>query len=240
MRKVYQKLRKSSGEFGPIVEIGSLFLLYSTFAMNERLRQEDPSKVTRIEKPEGVYTIVYGAHNRRTNLDFVPPDLDAFVIEWPSDRYGQELPEYFSGLGRLFLPQFSSVLDYAERYRIPVYHADLGIRSFIAFPEIYLLPFRPTSRLRETITAHKEEWLMKNVEGLNHLVTVIGAAHTGIEGQIRKRNEDRLNSLQRLGPIIRGISRQRSVYSIPRFDFNGNEWELGKVLEVPDLRELVS
>ncbi len=143
-------------------------------------------------------------------------------------------------MGRLFLPQFSSILDYAEANQAPVYHADLGIKGIIAFTETIMLPFQPTSGLRETITAHKEEWLMRNVEGTNHLVTIIGYEHTGIEEQIKKSHEDRFNYLRRLNVIVKGISRQRrGIYSIPRFDFDGNEWKLKEVLEVPDLKELV-
>ncbi len=49
--------------------------------MNERLRQEDPTKVVRIDKPEGTYTIMYGPHNKRTNTDLLPKNFDGFVIE---------------------------------------------------------------------------------------------------------------------------------------------------------------
>lgn len=207
--------------------------------MNERLKGQETTRVVKIDKPEGTYTIIYGAHNRETNSDLFPKSFDGFVVEWPSDN-GQKLPDYFSGLGRLLMQQFQSVLEYAEANRVPIYNTDISVKGIVFWPTLLLLPFNPpTSRLREAIMAHKEEWMMKNVKGVNHLVTIIGSSHVGIEQQIKKPYEDRLNSLRHLRLVIKGVAgKKNSIYSIPRFDFNGKEWQLREVLEVPDLKAL--
>lgn len=197
--------------------------------------KDNLQRVAQIDKPEGVYTLVYGAHNKRTNLELLPPTLDAIVIEWPSYT-GSKPPGYFSELGRLFLPQFSTVLDYAKDRQLPIYHTDLGL-GFLANFEIFL-PGRPSTWFRNVVMAHKGEWLMRNVTGMKHFAMVLGEGHTGIEGQLRRSPEDRIKALQRLSLILKALSRRETIFNISRYDYNGSEWQLGGMFEVPELKAI--
>lgn len=188
-----------------------------------------------ISKPEGLYTIVYGAHNKRTNLALLPSTLDGIVIEWPSHT-GLKKPEYMSDFGRLFMPQFSTVLEYAERIHLPVYHTDLGL-NLLPWIEMFL-PWRPSTGLRNVIMAHKAEWMMRNIVDINHLGMVLGAGHNGIEDQLRRTPEDRIRSLRRLSIILKALTRRKTIPSISEYDFTGSEWKLAEVFEVQDLKDI--
>ena len=192
-------------------------------------------RAIQVSKPEGLYTVVYGAHNKKTNLELLPHTLDGIVIEWPS-HVGLKQPEYMSEFGRLFIPQFSSVLEYAERIQLPIYHTDLGLSLLSRFE--LLLPERPSTWFRNVVMAHKGEWLMRNVDGMGHLGMVVGNGHDGIEDQLKKSAEDRIKSLQRLSLVLKALSRSKTIPSISRYDFSDSEWQLGEVFEVPDLKKI--
>lgn len=186
-------------------------------------------------KPEGLYTIIYGAHSKKTNLALLPETLDGIVMEWPSYT-GSGQPGYMNNSGRLLLPQLSTVLEHAEGKKLPVYHTDLELNKFF-WLEMFL-PAQPSTWFRNVVMAHKGEWLMKNVEGMRHLCMVLGADHNGIENQLRKTREDRIKSLQHLSILLKAISRRKTIPSISRYDFNGIVWQLGEVFEVQDLKDI--
>lgn len=192
-------------------------------------------RAVEVNKPEGLYTIIYGAHNKGTNLSLLPNTLNGIVIEWPS-HIGLKQPEYMTDFGRLFMPQFSTVLEHAEGIHLPVYHTDLGL-NLLSWIEMFL-PWRPSTGLRNAIMAHKAEWLMRNVDNMNHLGMILGSGHSGIEDQLRKTPEDRIKSLRRLSIILKALSRRKTIPNISRYDFNGSQWKLEEVFEVQDLRDI--
>lgn len=94
--------------------------------------------------------------------------------------------------------------------------------------------------LRDAIIAQKEEWLMKRRGNQPHMGTVLGAMHTEIEDQIQHSSEDRLAFLRAAKPIWKQVISPETFSKMVRFDFNGKEWQVGEIFEVPELKELIS
>lgn len=93
--------------------------------------------------------------------------------------------------------------------------------------------------LRNTVMAHKQEWLMKQMGHLPHMVTVLGRAHVGIEDLLQYSPEDRLAFLRSLRPLINQIVVPETFYQITSFNYDGKKWQTGEVYEVPELKELI-
>lgn len=96
--------------------------------------------------------------------------------------------------------------------------------------------------LRNVVLAQKEQWLMEQMgDKPHHIATIIGAAHTGLEDQIRKSPEERLKFLQAVKPLLEHMFVPESVYKMVQFEFNEKRlhWRPTKIFEIPELKELV-
>ncbi|TSC64196.1 MAG: hypothetical protein G01um101493_198 [Microgenomates group bacterium Gr01-1014_93] len=198
--------------------------------------------VTHIHKPEGVYTIIYGRHDRYQNPNQFPEEFDGFVMEGIFDTHKGKIPPYITldDWVRVLGSQCVSVVEYAQRGKLPIYHADFSMKGIFWWPESLFLGGFFSSPLRETIIAHKQEWLMRSLGNTPHLVTIIGEAHTGLEAHIQQSANERMRFLNRLRlPINIVMKDEGVVYKLARCDFDRGKWKVGEILEIPDLKELV-
>ncbi len=108
--------------------------------------------------------------------------------------------------------------------------------SDIVHPEAFFFH----GHLREAALAFKEEWLMQNLFDGGHALTLIGAAHAGIETQFEYDLDQKLAYLERVKSIIKKTVPSEIFYKIVRFDFNGKSWDWTDTIEVPELKALVS
>lgn len=95
-------------------------------------------------------------------------------------------------------------------------------------------------KLRNTLIAHKEEWLMKHLATQPHFATILAGMHPGIEDQIQHSAEDRYKFLQSLKPILERMIIPETFYKMVRFDFDGRMWQVAEIIEVPELKGLVT
>lgn len=114
--------------------------------------------------------------------------------------------------------------------------AELQKFSHRLHPEDKLL----TLTVRNIIIAHKEQWLTERIGKGPHLATILGADHVGIEDWILNSPEERITFLYRSKPIWRPFVAPETVYQMVRFDFDGYQWQVGEIFEVPELKELVA
>ncbi|MFZ5845628.1 MAG: hypothetical protein ACOY0S_04125, partial [Patescibacteria group bacterium] len=78
-------------------------------------------------------------------------------------------------------------------------------------------------KLRNTVLAHKQNWLMENL-GATHLGTVIGAAHKGLEVELETSEEARLDFLKKTTRFWYQIISPESFYKIVVMKFDGKDW----------------
>jgi hypothetical protein len=70
-------------------------------------------------------------------------------------------------------------------------------------------------------------------------VTVLGAAHVGIEDMLAMSNESRLANIKSLMPLIRKVIDPAYFYKAVQYVYNGSEWKVQDILEIPELKALV-
>ena len=100
-------------------------------------------------------------------------------------------------------------------------------------PEIFFL----SSKLRNTILAHKQNWLMKKL-GAKHSGTVIGAAHKGLEVELEATAEERIAFLKKTQRFWYHAISPEAFHKIVVMKFEGDNWVFSETYEVPELREL--
>lgn len=97
--------------------------------------------------------------------------------------------------------------------------------------------------LRNIVLAHKEQWLMETMGNKPVLATTIGSAHTGLEDQIMRSPEERLQFLRAVKPLLNRMFDPESIYKMVQFNFypdRWNWWGPSRVYEIPELKELVT
>jgi len=94
--------------------------------------------------------------------------------------------------------------------------------------------------VRNIVIAHKEQRLMEYMKSHPHLVTILGAAHVGIENDIQSSAEKRLAFLQTLKPILHKVYTPGTFYRAVRMDFDGKNWQVGDTFEFPELKALIT
>lgn len=92
---------------------------------------------------------------------------------------------------------------------------------------------------RELVLAHKQIWQAERLAKKPHFLTIIGGAHSGLERQYQSTAEERLNTLERLKPFWKPQVEPETFYKMVRFDFNGERWKVGEIIEVPELKRMV-
>lgn len=101
-------------------------------------------------------------------------------------------------------------------------------------PELNAVVINP----RNAITSFKERYLMVAKGNNPHFVTIFGGMHVGIEDDIRKDDRELLGYLHLSKGLWKDKYDSRSIYTIYEFEFNGPEWHLKQVHEVPQLKQL--
>lgn len=94
--------------------------------------------------------------------------------------------------------------------------------------------------LRNVVLAHKEEWLMNKMGNKPHFSTIFGPLHAGLEDQIQHSPESRIEFVRALRPVLKTVVTPETLYKMIRFDFDGKNWRIGEIFEVPELKELVT
>lgn len=96
-----------------------------------------------------------------------------------------------------------------------------------------------TITVRNMVIAHKAEWIMRHRGDKPHLVTAIGGYHTGLEDALLYSAEDRINFLQALSPALKRIPSE-TFYKSVELAFNGYNWEVKNVFEIPELKAIMA
>lgn len=142
------------------------------------------------------------------------------------------------GIRMWLLENYLPRLAYEFSYRTGLgydFSAFLNSARRVIHPELLNL----TEVARSKLIAHKERWLNEYLGNDQHFVSVLGNAHSAVEGDFLKGPEDRLKSLKRRRWLLKTLSPE-TVFSIQRFDYIDEEWQPTETLEVPDLKELLA
>jgi len=96
--------------------------------------------------------------------------------------------------------------------------------------------------LRNVVMAHKQQHMMENMND-SQMATLIGAAHTGIEDQIKHSPEERLEflkALKKAGILKKVIKDPETFYKVLQYDYDEEEgqWSYQET-EIPELKELL-
>lgn len=108
-----------------------------------------------------------------------------------------------------------------------------NITSYL-HPEIFSMVIG----LRNSVIAHKKDWLSNYLGDNMVLTTIIGHAHTQVEDGLLSSPFQRLNYLKGSRWLWRRIVKPETMYSIQRYDYRKGRWIPTETLEVPDLKEL--
>lgn len=269
------------------------------------------SRVVRIIKPEGIYTLIYGIHDTEQSLSLLPDDFDGLVLErsinlttdietivkkkindsiqdrnFITESARRRLPIYFvdrefnlvtdlvpfcvfgglefifggvaacEALGRIAQKKVTrrdflklgvglwALNSTAGSSGLLWATSSLNINERVSaewtrwaeklHPEVNSLLL--TSR--NVLIAQKEQFLMEKL-GRSHLITSIGGAHVGLEDQILSGTPERIEFLQKIKPLLKTFYDTPSLYQIARFDFDGDNWQMGELMEVPELKNLL-
>jgi hypothetical protein len=94
---------------------------------------------------------------------------------------------------------------------------------------------------RNTLLAHKQEFLARKMGNQPNLGTIIGSMHTDLETEIQRTPEKRLQFLERIAPILKQVISPETFYSIAitRYNQKEKEWQMDSFLEVPELKKII-
>lgn len=84
---------------------------------------EREGNTARIQKQEGIYTLIYSLHNRPADPTQLPTHCDGLVFEGGLARWDED-PEKVLNRYRTTHPQYSSLFPVLEKRRMSVYFAD--------------------------------------------------------------------------------------------------------------------
>lgn len=93
--------------------------------------------------------------------------------------------------------------------------------------------------LRNALIAEKEVFLAKELGNKPHIVTVLGAGHVGIEDMIAMDDRKRSLNIKSLLPLLKKVAKPEYLYTSVHFHFNGENWEVKEIVEMPELKKLL-
>lgn len=123
---------------------------------------------------------------------------------------------------------FSVLTDKADRET-----AELRKKTLKLHPELFWF----LEGFRNAVIAHKEQYIMTHDKHYKHLVTIIGGQHTSLEDQILATPEERMQFLRVFQPILQRTY-SHGFYSAAEMHYTGTAWQLNRLFEVPELKEL--
>jgi hypothetical protein len=94
--------------------------------------------------------------------------------------------------------------------------------------------------IRNAVIAEKTKYLLRRSGDSPHLVTILGAGHVGIEDMLQMSEEKSDSFFRRYLPLIKKIAEHEYFYKIVEFRFNGKNWNVASVTEVPTLKNLLT
>lgn len=94
--------------------------------------------------------------------------------------------------------------------------------------------------VRNTVVAHKLNWLMEQKGGKLHFTHDFGALHLGVEDKLLQTPEERIAFLKKTKALWQPFFVKETFYSIATADFKDKQWKDSPVLEVPELKALVA
>lgn len=94
--------------------------------------------------------------------------------------------------------------------------------------------------LRDAVAVQKMQYLLRN-QGYKHLLAPRGAAHVGMEDAILASEEERIDFLTRLKPLLpKVLADQETFFQIYEYRLSSSlRWEVARKLEEPRLREIM-
>ena len=93
-------------------------------------------------------------------------------------------------------------------------------------------------RIRNKVIAYKKQWLLKQT-GASHYTTIIGGGHVQIEDDLQSSLDEKYTFLEKHKQLINDVVIPKTLYCIPELKFS-REWELSRVYEIPELKELIA
>jgi len=152
--------------------------------------------------------------------------------------------QFVKGLGLLaglwFLsPVIGTLATYIPRDIEQVKAAEAGMMRVneAVHPEVfkYLLTFR------HMVAGYKQEWLMREIGGKPHMVSVWGRAHIGYERVIEMTLAEKKHHIERQIDLARErqVMMLESVYKIAECRFSNGKWQVEEMIDVPELKDLV-
>lgn len=111
--------------------------------------------------------------------------------------------------------------------------AELRKKTLKLHPELFWF----LEGFRNAVIAHKQQYIMTHDKHYKHLVTMIGGQHTSLEDQILATPEERMQFLRVFKPILKRAY-SGSFYSAAEYGYTGTAWQLNRLFEVPELKEL--
>lgn len=93
--------------------------------------------------------------------------------------------------------------------------------------------------VRDAVLAQKMQFLLENTNQA-HLVTPRGAEHIGIEDMILASEEERVDFLERLRPVLPKLVLPETFYKIVKYEINSGEWKIDEVFEEPALKRIMT
>lgn len=94
--------------------------------------------------------------------------------------------------------------------------------------------------IRNALIAEKNTFIMNHISKKKHITTVIGGGHVGIEDMQSMDEEKRLANIKSLAPILKRIVNPEYVYKAVEYVYDGKEWQVKKIIEVPSLEHILS
>lgn len=228
-------------------------------------QKKELSTGTLIEKSNGLFSFHYGLHLIPLDPDDLP-DSDAVVLEaigleglhnhyaaepeenplsvLRSKRWYRDLFKHWEGKGgmRIFLVDIDQTLKSAAKsLELPVVEglAGVGIAELnqVVHPELLDL----TLSFRNCLFAHKLDRIAQQIGGCPRIMTILGAAHTGLEDKMLEPPEARLDYFRKIKPRLAGeIAVPESLYTIAemRYDPSNDRWYRADLFEDQALREV--
>lgn len=94
-------------------------------------------------------------------------------------------------------------------------------------------------RLRHLAIAQKMQWLMERSGDSRHFSIIMGGFHVGLEDQLLEKPEERLALLRKTKEIWRPVVEPATFYTTALFGFDGQQWQVEKMVVNPQLKDLV-
>lgn len=92
--------------------------------------------------------------------------------------------------------------------------------------------------LRDAVLAQKMYYLLENC-GYSHLLAPRGALHVSLEEMVSSEEDERLDFLRRLKPLLLKVTFPKTFYEIKRYGLKNKKWTIIQEFEEPKLKAII-